>query len=115
VLADSVIDALHARSASTRRESRTDQEPRDGFRAEGCERRGEVAALRPIFLTSEYAASVCSKGLRQSHSFAALDLAQDCFDRLATQRALACAEASTAASARRHHLPSMTAPQSEAT
>ncbi len=102
VLADSAIDALHAALEVNGAESRTDQELRDGLRAaRAASGAARVAALRPIFLTTQNTPrrSVCSKGLRQAEPqlCAALDLAQDRFDRLATQRAqLACAEASTA-------------------
>ena len=102
VLADSDIDALHAALEVNGAESRTDQELRDGLRAaRAASGAARVAALRPIFLTTQNTPrrSVCSKGLRQAEPqlCAALDLAQDRFDRLATQRAqLACAEASTA-------------------
>jgi ATP-dependent helicase/nuclease subunit A len=102
VLADSAIDALHAALEVNGAESRTDQELRDGLRAaRAASGAARVAALRPIFLTTQNTPrrSVCSKGLRHAEPqlCAALDLAQDRFDRLATQRAqLACAEASTA-------------------
>jgi ATP-dependent helicase/nuclease subunit A len=102
VLADSDIDALIAALEGNGAESRTDQELRDGLRAaRTATGEARVAALRPIFLTDKNTPrrSVCSKGLRQAEPqlCAALDLAQDRFDRLATQRAqLACAEASAA-------------------
>jgi len=102
VLADSDIDALLAALEGNGAESRTDQELRDGLRAaRAATGSARVAALRPIFLTDKNTPrrSVCSKALRQAEPrlCAVLDLAQDRFDRLATQRAqLACAEASAA-------------------
>ncbi|HSA66159.1 MAG TPA: UvrD-helicase domain-containing protein, partial [Methyloceanibacter sp.] len=102
VLADSDIDALLAALEGNGAESRTDQELRDGLRAaRSASGAARVAALRPIFLTTqnEQRKTVCSKGLRQAEPrlCAALDRAQGRFAALATQRAqLACAEASAA-------------------
>jgi ATP-dependent helicase/nuclease subunit A len=102
VLANSDIDALLAALEVNGAESRTDQELRDGLQAaRAASGAARVAALKPLFLTTQNTPrrSVCSKDLRQAEPqlCAALDLAQDRFDRLATQRAqLACAEASAA-------------------
>ncbi len=101
VLTDGEIDGLLA-ALECNGEGRRDQELREGLRAAKASTGGvRVASLRPIFLTDKNTPrqSVCSRAMRlaEPQLCAALDRAQGCFDRLATQRAqLACAEASAA-------------------
>jgi ATP-dependent helicase/nuclease subunit A len=100
VLADSEIDALLTALEGNGEESSKDQGLRDGLRAaRSATAAARVAALKPIFLTTqnERRKTVCSRGLRQAEPrlCAALDRAQSRYVALAIQRAqLACAEAS---------------------